>query len=54
MNVMDWGTLIGDIVESIMSLESSMYHFDLFNYGILFGKTSKLMMQMWMKGIIFS
>eukprot|EP00347_Sterkiella_histriomuscorum_P009107 403342493 len=52
LKVIDWGSLLGDVVESAMSLQGFFFHFDLFNLGILLGKMSKVTTQLWMKGMV--
>lgn len=48
----DLGTLVGDLVESVQVLEAFTYHKDMFNFGIIAGKTSKILMQFYMAGWI--
>lgn len=43
LKFIDWGTLIGDVVEVAMSIQGFFFHFDLFNIGMLLGKISKVL-----------
>jgi len=50
IRLIDISTFLSDMAESAMSFTSFTYHQDLFNVGVLLGKLSKILTQVWMAG----